>query len=58
MYIDNGYWENAVWRSYTMPKIPNSFAIDSLTSDEVQIMKCLSGKGLPENYGYSVNWYE
>ena len=48
-YINNDSWQNAVWGSYTMPKMPNSFGIDSLTSDEVQIMKCWAEQGFPEN---------
>ena len=48
-YINNDSWQNAVWGSYTMPKIPNNFAVDSLTSDEVQIMKCWVEQGFLEN---------
>lgn len=48
-YINNDSWQNAVWGSYTMPKMPNSFGIVSLTSDEVQIMKCWVEQGFPEN---------
>jgi hypothetical protein len=48
-YINNDSWQNAVWGSYTMPKIPNNFSIDSLTSGEVQIMKCWVEQGFPEN---------
>ena len=48
-YINNESWQNAIWGSYTMPKIPNTFSIDSLTSDEIQIMKCWVEQGFPEN---------
>ena len=48
-YINDESWQNAVWESYTMPKIPNNFGIDSLTLDEVQIMKCWVEQGFPEN---------
>jgi len=48
-YINNDSWQNAIWGSYTMPQMPNSFGIDSLTSDEVQIMKCWVEQGFPEN---------
>jgi hypothetical protein len=48
-YINDESWQNAVWGSYTMPKIPNNFGIDSLTLDEVQIMKCWVEQGFPEN---------
>ena len=48
-YINNDSWQNAVWGSYSMPKIPNNFAIDSLTSGEVLIMKCWVEQGFPEN---------
>ena len=48
-YINNDSWQNAIWGSYTMPKMPNNFGIDSLTSDEIQIMKCWVEQGFPEN---------
>lgn len=48
-YINNESWQNVVWGSYTMPKMPNSFGIDSLTTDEIQIMKCWVEQGFPEN---------
>ena len=48
-YINDESWQNAVWGSYTMPKMPNNFGIDSLTLDEVQIMKCWVERGFPEN---------
>ncbi len=48
-YINNESWQNAIWGSYTMPKMPNNFGIDSLTSDEIQIMKCWVEQGFPEN---------
>ena len=48
-YINDESWQNAVWGSYTMPKMPNNFGIDSLTLDEVQIMKCWVEQGFPEN---------
>ena len=48
-YINDESWQNAVWGSYSMPKMPNNFGIDSLTSDEVQIMKCWVEQGFPEN---------
>lgn len=47
--IENESWQNDIWISYSMPKIPNNFAIDSLTTDEIQIMKCWVEQGYPEN---------
>ena len=48
-YINNESWQNDIWVSYSMPKIPNNFGIDSLTADEVQIMRCWVEQGFPEN---------
>ena len=48
-YINNESWQNEIWTAYTMPKFPNNFAIDSLTADEIQIMKCWVDQGFPEN---------
>ena len=47
--INNDSWQNAVWGSYSMPKYPNNFGIDSLTSEEIQIMRCWVDQGFPEN---------
>ncbi len=49
LYINNGSWQNDIWSAYTMPKIPNTFGIDSLTADEVKTMKCWVEQGYPEN---------
>lgn len=48
-YIKNDSWQNEIWVSYTMPKIPNAFGIDSLTASEVQLMRCWVDQGYPEN---------
>ena len=47
--INGGGWQNTVWQIYTMPKIPNTFGIDSLTADEVKIMRCWVEQGYPNN---------
>ena len=47
--IDNGSWQNRVLSSMDMPLMPNSWGIDSLTSDELQSMQCWIDQGYPEN---------
>lgn len=47
--ITTGEWQHDVWEIYSMPKIPNNFGIDSLTTDEIQLMKCWVDQGYPEN---------
>ena len=47
--IENDSWPNAVWGSYSMPKIPNNFGIDSLDVNEVEIMRCWVEQGYPNN---------
>jgi len=44
-----GAWENSIFNLKTMPKIPNPYAIDSLTAEDYQIMKCWVNQGYPEN---------
>lgn len=48
-YLDLGIWQADVLIDKTMPKIPNDFAIDSLTADELQVMKCWIDQGYPQN---------
>lgn len=47
--INSGNWQNEVLIEKTMPVSPNDFAIDSLTSDQIQIMRCWILQGYPEN---------
>lgn len=48
-YIDAGSWQNEVYVEKTMPVIPNDWSIDSLTSEEIQTMKCWIDQGYLEN---------
>ena len=48
-YMTSSIWPNSVLVEKTMPLIPNDFGIDSLTEDEIQIMKCWIDQGYPEN---------
>lgn len=48
-YLDAGTWQNEVFVEKTMPIVPNSFDIDSLTGDELDIMLCWINQGYPEN---------
>ena len=48
-YMKNGAWVNRVLDLRDMPQIPNAFGIDSLTTDELQTMKCWIDQGYPEN---------
>lgn len=42
-------WQTEIWVDHTMPQIPNDFGIDSLTSEEIEIMKCWINQGYPQN---------
>lgn len=48
-YIVNGKWQTAVLIDKTMPKIPNSFEIDSLSAADLKTMKCWIDQGYPKN---------
>ncbi len=48
-YINSGTWQNEVFTEKTMPEIPNTWGIDSLTTEEIQTMKCWIEQGYPEN---------
>ena len=47
--IEAERWQNTVFTLMTMPKIPNDFSIDSLTTDQIDKMKCWIQQGYPEN---------
>lgn len=47
--IKNGTWANRVFDIKDMPEMPNDFGIDSLTADEIQIMRCWIDQGWPNN---------
>ena len=47
--IEKGEWEADVVTNRTMPKIPNTKGIDSLTADEIHTMQCWLYQGYPEN---------
>lgn len=48
-YLDLGILQDEVLNKKTMPKMPNDFGIDSLSSDEYQTMKCWIQQGYPQN---------
>ena len=48
-YIIAGTWQNEIFVEHTMPAIPNSFGIDSLTEEEFKTMQCWVAQGYPEN---------
>ncbi|MCB9223812.1 MAG: hypothetical protein R2780_03425 [Crocinitomicaceae bacterium] len=48
-YISIGSWQNRCFSLKDMPEIPNAWAIDSLSEDEIQTMKCWIEQGYPEN---------
>lgn len=48
-YITIGTWQNECFIEKTMPEMPNTWGIDSLTEDEIQTMKCWIEQGYPEN---------
>ena len=48
-YIDAEIWQNEIFNDKTMPVMPNTWGIDSLTSDEIQTMQCWIDQGYPEN---------
>lgn len=48
-YLDASTWQNEVLVEKTMPVIPNDFGIDSLTTEEIQTMRCWIDQGYPEN---------
>lgn len=45
----SGNWQNEVFNEETMPLFPNDFGIDSLTADEISMMKCWIEQGYQEN---------
>ena len=45
----SGKWQTAVITEKTMPLIPNTFGIDSLSADDFQTMKCWIEQGYPQN---------
>ncbi|MEO9533743.1 MAG: hypothetical protein ABJG68_02005 [Crocinitomicaceae bacterium] len=47
--LDAGAIQDRVFNQKNMPYMPNSFGIDSLTSDELEIMQCWIDQGYPEN---------
>lgn len=47
--INSNAWANSVLVEKTMPKIPNDFGIDSLSQDEIELMRCWIDLGYPEN---------
>ncbi len=48
-YLNSGSWQNVIFVDKTMPKIPNAFGIDSMTTEALKIMKCWIDQGYPEN---------
>lgn len=48
-YLVSGKWQTAVLIDKTMPKIPNSFGIDSLSPADFKTMKCWIDQGYPQN---------
>ena len=48
-YMISGKWQTAVITEKTMPLIPNTFGIDSLSADDFQTMKCWIEQGYPQN---------
>lgn len=48
-YIDAGTWQNEVFIDNTMPVMPNTWGIDSLTEDEIKTMQCWIDQGYSEN---------
>ena len=47
--IDAGNWQNEIFVDKTMPVMPNSWGIDSLTQDEIKTMQCWIEQGYTEN---------
>jgi hypothetical protein len=47
--VNSGDWANEVFVEYTMPVMPNEWGIDSLTAEEIKIMKCWIDQGYPDN---------
>ncbi|MFT4602824.1 MAG: hypothetical protein ACI857_003011 [Arenicella sp.] len=47
--IAGGGWSNRVISLKDMPVMPNTWGIDSLSSDEIQVMQCWIDQGYPEN---------
>ena len=48
-FCESGAWQNRVLVVKDMPVFPNSWAIDSLTSIELQKMQCWIDQGYPNN---------
>jgi hypothetical protein len=47
--IESERLQNMVFQLRTMPQIPNDYSIDSLTEDQIDLMKCWIQQGYPEN---------
>jgi hypothetical protein len=47
--INTGSWQNRCFTLLDMPVMPNTWNIDSLSSDEIQTMECWIEQGYPEN---------
>ena len=47
--INASIWQNEIFTDKTMPVMPNDWGIDSLTTQEVQTMKCWIEQGYTEN---------
>ncbi|UKN00385.1 hypothetical protein K6119_11630 [Paracrocinitomix mangrovi] len=48
-FIVSGAWEVELFIDKTMPVMPNTWGIDSLTTAELQTMKCWLEQGYPNN---------
>lgn len=48
-YIVSGIWQNEIFIEKTMPKIPNTWFIDSLSQDDLKTIQCWIDQGFPEN---------
>ena len=47
--LNSGNWQNEVFIEKTMPVMPNDFGPDSLTAEELTLMKCWIDQGYPDN---------
>lgn len=48
-YINAGAWQNQLFTTKLMPQLPNDFGIDSLSAEDLRVMKCWIDQGYPEN---------
>lgn len=48
-FINAGIFQNECFVEKTMPVMPNDFGVDSLTNDEIIMLKCWIDQGFPEN---------